>query len=697
MRHNRDRLGEQLGYAPHVADVQITTQLRPVVVGLEEAVADDPGLAGSKAAALAHAASRGLPVLPGFVITTAATPSEMVGPEVRSAWETLSDHGARALAVRSSSTAEDGDASSMAGRYESVLDVVGWEDFVAAVGAVADSQMAAAEGAVGVTGDEPLAVLVQPMLDARGGGVMFGVDPVTGRSDLVVVSASADGADAVVSGRAPGSRYVLQRDGGVVEIEPSEDGLELRRRERRALVDLAREVAEVFGGPQDVEWALRGRELVLLQSRPVTTDIIGAPVGPVFSRGPVAETFPDALSPLEEDLWVPPLREAVAQSLLLSGASTRDRIADAELVTCVRGYVALDIEASGSSLTAPSVAQRFDPRRRLSRLMSAWRIGRLRAALPGLATDVLERCDGQLSAVPVLPELSDRQLVAALDRCGRALVALHAHEVLMGQLVDPGAPRLTGASVALRVLAHARASGTREADIPRHHPVVLTLTPPRIANHPRLPADVEAPTWSTEKDRDRDAVLREALRIRVRWVQELMGRACWELGVRLTERGQAERPDAVRALRLTELRAAVLDGAPVAPAAPRDERPVPVRFRLTPEGEPVAMTSPSSGDGATGAGGGRGSGPVVHELSEVEPGCVLVVPTLDASLAPALPKLSALVSETGSVLAHIAILAREAGVPTVVGAVGAVDRYPVGASVVVNGTTGDVERRKGGR
>jgi pyruvate,water dikinase len=72
------------------------------------------------------------------------------------------------------------------------------------------------------------------------------------------------------------------------------------------------------------------------------------------------------------------------------------------------------------------------------------------------------------------------------------------------------------------------------------------------------------------------------------------------------------------------------------------------------------------------------------------PGAVLVVRTLDPRLAPLLPGLRGLVSETGSVLSHLAILARELGVPTVVGVPDAVARFAPGATVVVDGSSGEV-------
>ena len=73
------------------------------------------------------------------------------------------------------------------------------------------------------------------------------------------------------------------------------------------------------------------------------------------------------------------------------------------------------------------------------------------------------------------------------------------------------------------------------------------------------------------------------------------------------------------------------------------------------------------------------------------PGAVLVVRTLDPGYASVLPGLGGLVAETGSVLSHLAILAREFGVPTVVGVAGAVERFPAGSIVTVDGATGAVE------
>ena len=91
---------------------------------------------------------------------------------------------------------------------------------------------------------------------------------------------------------------------------------------------------------------------------------------------------------------------------------------------------------------------------------------------------------------------------------------------------------------------------------------------------------------------------------------------------------------------------------------------------------PAARTGVRSGSGV-GAGGGRGAGPAVHGSvrNPPAPGDVLVVRELQPGLAAWLPGLAGLVAETGGTLSHLAILAREYGVPTAVAVHDAVRRF----------------------
>ena len=635
---------------------------RPAVVALDDPGALDSGLVGAKAAALARAAAVGLPVLPGAVLTTGADVVGSIG-RLRSAWERLTDDGRVPLAVRSSSTVEDTATSSMAGVFDSVLDVDGWADFLDAVGAVRRS-----------AGEHPMGVLVQPMLDSAIGGVLFGLDPVTGRPGRLVVEVVPGNPSALVSGLAAGTRYVLGPRGRVLEADKG--GVPLDRRTRRSLSQLAAQAAATFGGPQDVEWSVdRAGRLWLLQSRPVTaagTHVEGT--GPLLGPGPVAESLPHVLSPLEADLWVDPLRAGVAEAVRVLGMASRRALAASPVVAVVGGRVAADLSLLDPSTRKPRGVQRIDPRPPARRLAAAWRVGRLQTALPGLAADLVADVDADLAAVPAMAALDDAALLGLLDRARLALRAVHGHEVLAGVLGHADGP--PAAAVALAALADARAAGLDDATAIGAHPVLLALTAPRVGASDPLPDVTVTPTTKHEP-----LGPREALRLRARWLQELTAAAVEELGRRI---GADLRP-----LRLEEL-AAVVAGGPLPadlaartiPATP----PLPARFRLGPRGEAVAEANGPC-LGGRGAGGGRAMGMVGDG-----PGTVLVVRTLEPGLAGELPGRAALVAETGSTLSHLAILARELGVATVVGVEGAVERFPAGTTLVVDGTTGEVAR-----
>jgi pyruvate,water dikinase len=259
---------------------------------------------------------------------------------------------------------------------------------------------------------------------------------------------------------------------------------------------------------------------------------------------------------------------------------------------------------------------------------------------------------------------------------------------------------LSGAAMAVRALHDGRVAGWSDGDIVQGSPVVLSLTPPRLGAAPSLPTAPSAPPGPvTTIDH---LGHREALRVRVRWLQELLARAAEELGDRLVRAGSLPAVDAVGVLRLEELAAMGEGGPPPSDVAERREwspgPPLPVSFRLTTHGDlrPASVSSHwrrASGVAGMPASGGRVVGVVHHQLPAGTPpaGAILVTRHLEPQLAPVLGGLTGLVSETGSALSHLAILAREAGLATVVGVPDALDRFPPGTRLFIDGRTGEVE------
>jgi pyruvate,water dikinase len=112
-----------------------------------------------------------------------------------------------------------------------------------------------------------MAVLVQPMVAAEAAGVAFSADPVTGDRDTAVVSAVRGLGDRLVAGRASPDEWVVRGAAASCRAAPE---AAIDAEVAAEVAALARRVEAGLGAPQDIEWALAGGELVLLQARPIT-------------------------------------------------------------------------------------------------------------------------------------------------------------------------------------------------------------------------------------------------------------------------------------------------------------------------------------------------------------------------------------------------------------------------------------------
>jgi len=209
---------------------------------------------GGKAAGLARLAELGLPVPRSVVLE--------VGEELENPESIVARLG-EPLAVRSSAVGEDSAERSAAGQYETVLDVraSGLLDAVAHVRS--STARAAAYGA-----GADVAVVIQRQVRATRAGVAFSRDPVTG-ADEIVVECALGGGEAIVSGQATPDRYRVID--GRVRARAAGSVRTLRDDEALAIAELVRRAEAGFGVPVDVEFCLDGRELWLVQCRPITT------------------------------------------------------------------------------------------------------------------------------------------------------------------------------------------------------------------------------------------------------------------------------------------------------------------------------------------------------------------------------------------------------------------------------------------
>jgi pyruvate,water dikinase len=269
----------------------------PLVLPFTDPRCREVALSGGKGASLAVMTNERLPVPPGFVVTSAAFSAAVDTDSLRACVRAKDVAAARDLvaaavpprdlvddeyaklsglvAVRSSACAEDSAAASYAGQQETYLNVDGLD---AVLGRVVDCWLSFfADRAVfyrqekGSLDDVAMAVVVQRMVASRKSGVLFTADPVHGRKDRMVVEAVLGLGEQVVSGEVTPDHYVLDR-AGAIKRSRIRVGQVLDAEECARLAALGRSLAELYGCPQDIEWAFDGDgALLLLQSRPITT------------------------------------------------------------------------------------------------------------------------------------------------------------------------------------------------------------------------------------------------------------------------------------------------------------------------------------------------------------------------------------------------------------------------------------------
>jgi pyruvate,water dikinase len=319
--------------------------------------------------------------------------------EIRAGYEALAGDDPQApVAVRSSATAEDTDATSFAGMNETFLNIRGADAVIDAVRRCWRSLFGARtiyyRGLNGFAqADMDIAVVVQQQLASTRAGVMFTVNPATGERGELVIEGSFGLGEAVVSGSVSPDRYVVEKatlairrrevhhkdliieyapDGGTAQRTLSEEEAlrpVLADGEVRAVAELGRRIEEHYGSPQDTEWAFDPEgTLWMLQSRPITTlhdaseDTVavepsqpqavllhglgGAP-GSASGAARVLTSLGDAASLNEGDVlvthmtapdWLPLLRRAAAVVTDSGGMTCHAAIVSRELgIPCVVG------------------------------------------------------------------------------------------------------------------------------------------------------------------------------------------------------------------------------------------------------------------------------------------------------------------------------------------------------------------------
>lgn len=274
-------------------------------------------IVGGKGANLGEMTQAGFPVPPGFCLTTAVYDEFAAGLDLDSA---TAENARRQLAerslpescldtmrevlrefpdgtlfsIRSSATAEDLPYASFAGQQDTYLNVPldGLEEAIknCFISLYTDRAVSYRQQN-GITRPS-MSVVVQKMVHSDSSGVMFSVDPVSGRRSTLVIDAIFGLGEAIVSGlvspdhieydKATGK--ILKKtiacksfairslpDGGTENVDLNSSEPVLTDDQIRALATIGCGLEEHYGKPQDTEWAIENGELFIVQTRAITS------------------------------------------------------------------------------------------------------------------------------------------------------------------------------------------------------------------------------------------------------------------------------------------------------------------------------------------------------------------------------------------------------------------------------------------
>jgi pyruvate,water dikinase len=281
------------------------------------------------------------------------------------------------VAVRSSATMEDAADSSFAGMNETFTNVSGDDELIDRVArcwmSMWTPRVLAYRASRHVTEEPAIAVVVQRMVNSDRSGVMFTADPSTGDRSRIIIESSFGLGEVVVGGQVEPDTYVISKSDPIrndvrlgrkrhkivrgpdgkdrrVELAPEEQTQRVLGDDELArLRELALRIERCYGAPQDVEFAIEGANLFVLQSRPITT-IERAASGQILASGLGAA--PGTASGAVRVLRSPTEGERLGQGEVLVAAMTSP-----DWVPILRRAVALVTDEGGMTCHAAIVSR----------------------------------------------------------------------------------------------------------------------------------------------------------------------------------------------------------------------------------------------------------------------------------------------------------------------------------------------------
>lgn len=686
---------------------------------------------GGKAATLVDLQLAGFRV-PEFLCTT----------DARSAVATLG----LPLAVRSSASAEDGRDASFAGQFRSFLNLQSVDEVQTAIDRCLGSLTSdAAANYCRHHGFDPrslrMTVIVQRMVQPELSGVVFTVNPATGSEDVVIEACEGVG-EALMAGHA-------------TALPPDHP---LLRRHSDEIARLARAIQGHFGAPQDIEFAVQGGQVFVLQARPVTRIQFAPGTGEWtnadFRDGGVSSGVCTPLMwSLYDFIWEDALKGFLRDIRLFRDDFPAGRVffgrpywnlgAVKHCLARLPGFIerefdrdlgvepAYDGDGQVTPVTLRGVLRALPT---MAAIPAVWK--RQERVARDLLDGGFDRLTARFRTLPDDPVPALQQLVESAYRTveteyfrtiyGASLAKL----AFMESFPDADYPALVSALPGMRHLDPTRAMRAMvrrgECD-----PAPIQR---EFAHRSRRELDIRAPRWDedpewvrqmiesagTETPADpqpaylraraeamtalpwqkRRSFERKLHRLRTfLWLREEMrdlSSRMYHLIRRhvLAVARRRELGDDIFFMTFGEILDDDRSGIPRA----RETYEAFRNFKAPNEIRSGTVSSAPRQNGAlTGIAASRGvvrgTARIARSIEEaltVERGAVLICPFTDPGWTPVLDRVAAVVTETGGLLSHAAVICREFALPAVLGVPDATSRIPQGATVVVDGHSGVV-------
>jgi phosphohistidine swiveling domain-containing protein len=709
-------------------------------------LATDATRFGGKAAHLARLVAAGHPVPAGFALTHDA---DAGAAETLAALRShLAQLGDVALAVRSSAVDEDGADAAFAGIYESVLDVRGEAAVLAAIAQVRASASSLRALAYRESGSAAqMGIVVQQLVQPEAAGVLFTADPLTGERETCVVSAVPGLGESLVSGEDNGEEWVVQ--GTQVARRRQLERAVLSEAQVRALATLGERVAREAGTPQDIEWVLASGQISLVQARPMTALPERVAWEPPHRGGTWTRTFrwgewlPDPVSPLFATWFLPrtqptfvegslrilgakitgPIHSVVNGWYFHSGSGTRNALAMVPGILWrrfrfMRAVMTTASDPVAAEPLAAAPSRRFYEEDLLPRYQALAR--EVVPDEPGAQIDYIDRvCDvhGELMLSMTLVAGFAWKVESAVARFFRKHlrdVEGAPHELVSGlaPVPPPGAHLCcsldwmhpTAGELGLaggEPFVHAGAAARREA---LEQACMAQLSPQLQARFQAMLA-VARDYALVREQQSRDLTLAWP---NVRAILRRLGARAVQAGafdapddVFWVERGELEEALSGRSLRrrIAERRARWQRQRRLIPPLSVGVMPGFIGKMFSDFERDLRGGTHDDADAAikgAPASAGRATGAVrivrtPADFDKLQAGEVLVATATAPAWTPLFARAAAVVTDAGSVAAHASLVAREYGVPAVVGTRDATARLADGDLVLVDGSLGRVE------